>query len=91
MRYYPIVRNWSRKIKPHLQDPEFNRLLVRDFNKYTMGRWRKPFLPGMTPTEFEFLRLAMRSSGQAARVLGLRQARGLPLARERQQASGDVG
>ena len=52
-RYYPIVRNWSRKIKPHLADKEAQRLLVRDFNRFTFGRWEKPFLPGMKPFEFE--------------------------------------
>lgn len=53
IQYYPVVRNWSRKIKPHLADAEVQRLLVRDFNKYTSGRWDKPFLPGMLPNDFE--------------------------------------
>lgn len=52
-QYYPIAKRWSRKIKPHLTDAEAQRLLVRDFNKFTFGRWGKPFLPGMTPHEFE--------------------------------------
>lgn len=53
MRYYPITRNWSRKIKPHLANKEAQRLLVRDFNKFTMGRWNDRFLPGMKPRQFE--------------------------------------
>lgn len=53
IRYYPIARNWSRKIKPHLADKKVQRILVRDFNKYTFGRWERPFLPGMTPHDFE--------------------------------------
>lgn len=53
IRYYPIARNWSRKIKPHLADAEAQRLLVRDFNKFTFGRWEREFLPGMMPHDFE--------------------------------------
>ena len=53
MRYYPVVRNWSRKIKPHLFDPKVVEVLVRDFNRFTLGRWEKPFLAGMKPTDFE--------------------------------------
>ena len=53
MRYYPVVRNWSRKIKPHLSDPEVQTVLVRDFNRFTFGRWEKPFVAGMKPTDFE--------------------------------------
>jgi len=53
MRYYPIARNWSRRIKPCIADKEVQRVLVRDFNKFTFGRWGKEFLPGMTPHEFE--------------------------------------
>jgi hypothetical protein len=42
MQFYDAIKNW-RRIKPHLADPEFNRILVEDFNKYTYGRWRKRF------------------------------------------------
>jgi hypothetical protein len=42
MQFYDAIRNW-RRIKPHLADVEFNRILIEDFNKYTYGRWRKPF------------------------------------------------
>lgn len=52
MRYYPIQARW-RRIKPHLADESVQTILVRDFNKFTYGRWRKPFLAGMKPTEFE--------------------------------------
>ena len=52
VNYYPIRENWSR-IRPHLADPEVQRILVRDMNKFTFGRWRKPFLPGMKPTDVE--------------------------------------
>lgn len=52
MEYYPIVKKW-RKIKPHLADKTFNEIMVRDFNKYTMGRWNKPFEAGMKPLDFE--------------------------------------
>jgi hypothetical protein len=53
MRYYPVAKNWSRKIKPHLNDPRVQTALVRDFNRFTFGRWGKPFLAGMRPTDFE--------------------------------------
>jgi hypothetical protein len=53
MQYYPIQKNWGRRIKPHLVDPEFNRILVMDFNKFTYGRWREEFKPGMLPEQFE--------------------------------------
>ncbi len=53
MRYYDLKRYWTRRIEPHLGDEELNRILVGDFNKFTFGRWRKKFLPGMYPDEFE--------------------------------------
>jgi hypothetical protein len=53
MKYYPIQKNWSRKIKPHLDNGMVQMVLVRDFNRYTTGRWREAFMPGMKPTEFE--------------------------------------
>jgi hypothetical protein len=46
------VRNW-RKIKRHLGDRELNDILVRDFNKYTFGLWRKRFTLGQFPDQFE--------------------------------------
>ena len=53
MKYYPLSRNWARKIQPHLGDPELNEVLVRDFNKFTFGRWEMPFKEGMMPPEFK--------------------------------------
>jgi hypothetical protein len=41
MRYYDLPRHWTKKIAPHLKDEELNRVLVRDFNKFTWGRWRE--------------------------------------------------
>lgn len=52
MKYYPVQKRW-RKIKPHIEDKEVQRLLVRDFHKYTLGRWGQTFSKGMTPHEFE--------------------------------------
>lgn len=52
MRYYDIQRNW-RRIRPHLANPKVAEALVRDFNKFTFGRWKQKFLPGMVPAEFE--------------------------------------
>jgi hypothetical protein len=52
MKYYDLKKNW-RRVKRHINHPEVQALLVRDFNRYTWGRWRKKFLPEMVPTEFE--------------------------------------
>jgi hypothetical protein len=52
MKYYPISKKWS-KIRKHLDNKEFNDILVRDFNKFTYGRWKKPFKHGMYPFDFE--------------------------------------
>jgi hypothetical protein len=53
IRYYDLARHWTRRIIPHLGDKELNAILVRDFNRFTFGRWREPFLPGMLPEQFE--------------------------------------
>jgi hypothetical protein len=42
---YTIQPRIGGKFQPHLSDLELNEILVRDFNKYTFGRWRKEFLP----------------------------------------------
>lgn len=52
MKYYDLKKNW-RKVRRHLVDEELNEVLVRDFNKFTYGRWRKEFTPGCFPSEFE--------------------------------------
>jgi len=49
-RYYDPVRNWNR-IQPHLKRVE--PILVRDFNRFTYGRWRQRFEAGMVPRQFE--------------------------------------
>jgi hypothetical protein len=52
MTYYDLKRNWHR-VKPHLEDKELNDILVRDFNKFTFGRWGQMFTRGDLPCEFE--------------------------------------
>lgn len=52
VRYYDLVKNW-RKVRKHLADKELNDIQVRDFHKFTWGRWRRPFRHGMCPNEFE--------------------------------------
>jgi hypothetical protein len=52
MRYYDLKKNW-RRVKPHLEDKKLNNILVRDFNKFTTGRWRRPFVHGDLPSDFE--------------------------------------
>jgi hypothetical protein len=53
MRYYDFKRHWTKRIMPHLNDSEFNRVLVHDLNKFTWGRWRHKFEPGMLPEDTE--------------------------------------
>ena len=48
--YYDPIRNWNR-IRPHLKHVE--PILVRDFNRFTYGRWRQRFKAGMPPFDFE--------------------------------------
>src|SRR5215831_11934953 len=55
IRYYDLRRHWTKRIMPHLADKELNAILVRDFNRYTFGRWQKQFRPGDLPCEFETL------------------------------------
>lgn len=52
MKYFPIQKKWA-KIKPFINDKEVQKVLVRDFNKFTYGRWHQEFKAGMKPTEFE--------------------------------------
>jgi hypothetical protein len=40
-------------VQPHLNDPELNGILIRDFNKFTYGRWEQKFEPSMVPRQFE--------------------------------------
>src|SRR5215470_4114609 len=52
IRYYDLRKNW-RKVRPHLDNPRVVDTLVRDFNKFTYGRWRQRFTAGRYPREFE--------------------------------------
>ena len=52
MKYYCLKRNW-RKVKRHIDHPDVQAILVRDFNRFTYGRWRQRFEPGMLPAQFE--------------------------------------
>jgi hypothetical protein len=53
IRYYDIPGKWTKRIQPHLGDEHLNQIIIRDFNKYTYGRWRRKFMPGMFPADFE--------------------------------------
>jgi hypothetical protein len=63
IRYYDLRRHWTKRIMPHLADKELNAILVRDFNRYTFGRWQKQFRPGDLPCEFETLDWDERDRG----------------------------
>lgn len=52
MKYYDFKKNWA-KIKPHLSNKVVQDILVRDMNRYTMGRWGQNFKHGMLPEEVE--------------------------------------
>ena len=62
MKYYDLKKNWHR-VKPHLEDKQFNDILVRDFNKFTSGRWNKTFTYGDLPYEFKSCDWDCRPSG----------------------------
>jgi hypothetical protein len=48
MRYYDVPRKGGR-IEPHLADEGLNAVLARDFDKFTFGRWGRPFARGQCP------------------------------------------
>jgi hypothetical protein len=52
LQYYDLKENWP-KVKPHLANKALTTMLVRDFNKFTYGRWRERFEHGRFPAEFE--------------------------------------
>ncbi len=43
MKYYDLKRHWTKRVEPHLSDPKLQAILVRDFNKFTYGRWKQEF------------------------------------------------
>jgi hypothetical protein len=53
VRYYDVARHWTKRIEPHLKDDVLNKILVRDFNDYTQGRWGEVFYPGTYPENIE--------------------------------------
>lgn len=67
MKYYNIARNWTKKIEPHPINPTVVRILVRDINKFTFGRWEKKFTAGMTPHQFETCDWWMEHRGKMPR------------------------
>lgn len=53
MNFYPIVKNWGKKIRPHLDNPYLQSMLIYDFNKYTVGCWGTRFRRGQLPGDLE--------------------------------------
>jgi hypothetical protein len=47
VRFYPVQQRW-RKIRPHLENPELQRILARDMSKLSPR-----FRPGMRPADFD--------------------------------------
>jgi hypothetical protein len=52
VRYYDLQANW-RKVKRHIAHPTVQAVLVRDMHKFTYGRWKTDFTPGMVPRDVE--------------------------------------
>jgi hypothetical protein len=67
MRYYDLKGHWTRRIEPHLDDEWLNAILVRDFNKFTYGRWRQVFTAGQYPREFESCDWSIEHRGKEPR------------------------
>ena len=88
MQYYDLKRNW-RRVRPHLSDPKVSDTLVRDFNKFTCGRWQQEFLPGMVPHQFEVLRLVIGHRGRQPAFWQYTKHVGLSLAGELQPRTSD--
>jgi hypothetical protein len=63
MEYYDLSKNW-RTVKRHLEDNELNEVLVKDFNKYTYGRWCEEFTHGRFPSEFDIHDWRSRHGGR---------------------------
>jgi hypothetical protein len=53
LKYYDLQRHWTKRIELHLGNPKLNEVLVRNFRKYTLGRWGQQFGPGQFPRDFE--------------------------------------
>ena len=52
IQYFDASRNWC-KIARHESNVILQNILVKDFNKYTYGRWNKRFSHGQFPAQFE--------------------------------------
>lgn len=53
MQYWDLKKNWTKKVQLHLNHPTVVQVLVRDFNRFTMGRSKRVFTVGMMPRDFE--------------------------------------
>jgi hypothetical protein len=53
VRYYDVKRHWTKRIEPHLNDPIVKQTLMRDFGRFTRGRWGKKFRADQVPHDFE--------------------------------------
>jgi hypothetical protein len=53
VRYYDLKHHWTKRIVPHLEDRDLNRILVRELNKYRTGLYGKRFMPGMLPEDID--------------------------------------
>lgn len=53
MRYYDFRRNWTKRVVPHLDDPDVQAVLCRDMSKLTIGEYGEEFLPGDKPCRWE--------------------------------------
>lgn len=52
MEYFDPQKNW-RRIRCRLKMPIVRNTLTRDFNKFTLGRWKEKFTDKNVPVDFE--------------------------------------
>jgi hypothetical protein len=67
MKFYPVAKDWSKKISPHLDNPVLQRVLAWNFNKYTVGCWGKRFRRGDYPGDFDSSELRFSLRGRPPR------------------------
>ncbi len=52
MLYFDFKQHWTKRVMRNLTHPDVQATLIEDVNKFTFGRWEKPFLAGKVPSQF---------------------------------------
>lgn len=53
MRYYDLKKNWTRKVAPHLSNPDVIKALIENMDKFTFSRWGSHFTADMLPSQVD--------------------------------------